>query len=102
MRRTVQWSRAALDDLKAAIRYIAEDSEDAARLVEARVRTTGERLGEAATGHPGRVTGVYEKLVARPRYILAYSIEREAPRETIMILRIIHASRDWRDESWPE
>lgn len=102
MIRAVRWSDDALDDIDAIITYVAADDPGAADLVIDRIERTGEKLGEAATGHPGRVTGVYEKLVARTRYILAYSIERQARRETIMILRIIHASRDWRDESWPE
>lgn len=102
MPRDVVWAQPALDDLKDAIRYIAEDDVTASRVVELRIRTAGERLGEFASGHPGRVNGVYEKRVPKTRYILAYSIDRSRSPEAIVIVRAIHASRNWPVEEWPE
>jgi plasmid stabilization system protein ParE len=53
------------------------------------------------TGRPGRIGGTYEKLVARLPYIIAYAVTKEAGREVVSILRVIHTSRDWSDEKWP-
>jgi toxin ParE1/3/4 len=101
VKRTVVWSRAALDDLKAQIGFIARDNPAAARSIAARIRKTGEQLAEYATGHPGRVSGTYEKSVHGLPFILAYSVERGGPKDTMVILHVIHTSRNWPDEEWP-
>lgn len=101
MRRTVQWSRDALDDLKSQLSYIAADNPAAALRVFERVQATGHALGEMATGRPGRVGGTYEKLVPGLPYIIAYAISRGAGRETLSILRVIHAARNWPTGGWP-
>lgn len=49
----------------------------------------------------GPIGGTYEKLVARLPYIIAYAVTKEAGREVVSILRVIHTSRDWSDEKWP-
>ncbi len=54
-----------------------------------------------ATGRPGRVTGTYEKPLARLPYIIAYELRPIAGRESIVILRVLHTSRDWPPEEWP-
>jgi plasmid stabilization system protein ParE len=100
--RAVQWSRTALDDLEAQVAYIARANPDAARRVAARLGAAAEALGAMATGRPGRVTGTYEKSVARLPYILAYSISGEGGREVVSILRVIHTARDWPAEDWPD
>jgi plasmid stabilization system protein ParE len=101
VKRPVQWSRDALDDIKRQIAYIAADNPAAARQVADRIRATGAVLGEMATGRQGRVRDTYEKLVVRLPYIIAYAITKQAGRETVSILRVIHAARDWPDENWP-
>jgi toxin ParE1/3/4 len=100
--RPVQWSRDALDDLKAQIIHIAAQNPVAARRVAGRIRDTGSAIGEMATGRPGRVAGTYEKPVIGLPYIIAYAITGKGRRQAISILRIIHTSRDWLDEEWPE
>lgn len=102
MKRTVQWSRDSLDDLKAQISYIAADNPQAARRVAERIRATCEALGNMATGRPGRVTGTYEKSVSRFPYVIAYSLDRRGDGEVVSILRVIHTARDWPPEDWPE
>lgn len=102
MTRPVQWSRAALDDLKKQIAYIAADNPDAARRAADRIRETSAALGEMTTGRPGRVTGTYEKSVAGLPYIVAYAITAKAGRETVSILRVIHTARDWPPGEWPK
>ena len=101
MKRPVAWARAALDDIKEQIAFIAQDNPAAARRVADRIRDTGAALGDMATGRPGRVTGSYEKSVSRLPYIIAYELRPIAGRESVVILRVIHTSRDWPDEDWP-
>jgi toxin ParE1/3/4 len=93
--RTVQWSRAALDDLKAQVAYIARDNADAARRIADRVLTTAASLGDRLTGRPGRISGSYEKSVPRLPYILVYEVDAVPGREIVSILHLIHTSRDW-------
>jgi plasmid stabilization system protein ParE len=101
--RGVAWSRDALDELKESIAYIARDNPAAARRVAAAIKACGRGLGAAATGRRGRVTGTHEKVVPGLPYILAYVIEEAITgRERIVILRVIHGARDWRDDAWPE
>lgn len=54
-----------------------------------------------ATGRPGRVTGTYEKPLSRIPYLIAYELRRISGREHVVILRVIHAARDWPAEEWP-
>jgi toxin ParE1/3/4 len=101
MKRLVIWSRAALDDLKADIVYIARDDSSAARRVANRIRATGDALSDFATGHPGRVEGTYEKSVSGLPYTIAYAIGARGPEEVIVVLHVIHTARDWREGEWP-
>ena len=102
MRRLVSWSREALDDIKKQVAFIAQDNPAAARRVADRIRDAGKALGEMATGRPGRVTGSYEKFVTRLPYIIAYQLRPIAGRESVVILRVIHAARDWPTKEWLE
>lgn len=101
MKRSVRWSRAALDDLADQVRYIARENPAAARRVAARIRASGSALGEMAIGRPGRVAGVYEVVEAHLPYVIAYAFSHKAGRESVVILRVIHTRRDWPDEEWP-
>lgn len=101
MKRPVRWSRAALDELKAQIAFIARENPAAARRVAQRIRATGNALQDFATGHPGRVAGTYEKAVGGLPYIIAYAIDRKDGAEAIAALHVIHAARDWREGEWP-
>ncbi|QPC91805.1 type II toxin-antitoxin system RelE/ParE family toxin [Mesorhizobium sp. INR15] len=102
MTRAVQWSREALDDLKQQLAYIAADNPAAAGRVADRIRDTGAALGKMPTGRAGRVSGSYEKVVTGLPYIIAYSLTAPVDREVISIIRVIHTSRDWQPEDWPE
>ena len=101
MRRSVTWSREALDDIKEQVAFIARDNPAAARRVADRIGDAGKSLGEFATGRPGRVTGTYEKPVRRIPYVIAYQLRQVSGREHVVILRVIHAARDWPPEEWP-
>lgn len=99
--RPVVWSDDARRDYLAILRHIAEDNPDAAERVAGAIERTGCGLGEWPTGRPGRMSGVYEKLVPRLPYIIAYALVFQGGREVIAILRVIHAARDWPEEDWP-
>lgn len=100
MRRVV-WSAEARRDFLDILRHIARDNPDAAERVVDAIEKTGNRLGELATGRPGRVTGVYEKSVPRLPYIIAYALTTQGGQEVVAILRVIHTSRNWTSGEWP-
>lgn len=102
MKRPVRWSLSALDDLKRQVSHIARDDPAAARSVASRIDAAALLLGERPIGRPGRVGGTYEKSVGGLPYIIAYSLETKDGRETLFILRVIHAARNWPAEEWPE
>ena len=103
MTRPVLWSRDALEDLKQAVGYIAERNPAAARRIGSTIRAAGNELAAIATGRRGRVVGTYEKVVRRTPYILAYEIgPLPDGRESVVILRLIHGARDWREGEWPK
>jgi len=102
MSRPVRWSNDALADLAQQIAYIAADSPSAALRVADALDRTARALGDMPTGRPGRVTGTYEKSVTGLSYILAYAITQTGGAEEIAIVRVIHTSRDWIAEEWPE
>jgi plasmid stabilization system protein ParE len=101
MRRVV-WSAEARRDYLDILRHIARDNPDAAERVVDAIENTGKRLGELPTGRPGRVTGTYEKSVPRLPYIIAYSLTTQGGQEVVAILRVIHTSRRWTSEEWPD
>lgn len=100
MTRRVQWSFDALQDLKRQIAHIALANPDAAERVVTRIRATGAALGDFATGHPGRVSGTYEKSVTNLPYIIAYALTDAEG--VVSILHVIHAARNWPSDEWPE
>ena len=102
MSRPVRWSTDALTDLADQVSYIAADNPSAARRVADAIDRTALALGDMPTGRPGRVTGTYEKSVTTLPYILAYAITQTGSEETVAIVRVIHTSRDWSAETWPE
>lgn len=103
MKRRVFWAADALEELDRSIAYIAGRNPSAARRVLAEIREAAERLGLAATGRRGRVSGTYEKVVAGRPYVVAYAI-RSVPGggEGVVILRVVHAARNWPEGEWPE
>ena len=98
--RPVVWSLEAHRDNLEILRYIAEDNPLAAERVVDAIEEAGNKLGEFATGRPGRVSGTYEKSLARYPYIIAYELRQVAGRDSVVIVRVIHTSRDWPAEEW--
>ena len=101
--REVFWSKDALDDLNAVIQYIATENPAAALSVISKIEKAGTALGNMPTGRKGRVSGTYEKPVAGLAYIMAYAIEqRRDGGERVVVLRVIHGARDWKEGDWPK
>jgi plasmid stabilization system protein ParE len=97
MTRAVRWTVTALSDLDETLAYIAGHDEPAAVAVKRRVIDAAERLARHSTGRPSRVSGHFEKPVARTRLTLCY----ETRPEILLIVRCIHQSRDWQRDGWP-
>lgn len=88
----VLWSPRARLDLRELILYIAEDSIQAADLVNTRILNSSSVLSTFTRGgRPGRVKGTREKIVHKTPYILVYRVTRAH----IRILRVFHTSRKW-------
>jgi len=100
--RSVRWSKDALTDLAEQIAYIAAENPSVAHRVADSLDKTALALGDMPIGCPGRVTGTYEKSVTGLSYILAYAITQTGGAEEIAIVRVIHTSRDWSAEKWPD
>ena len=102
MSRPVHWSDDALTDLAEQVAYIASDNPSAAHRVADALDKTALALGDMPIGRPGRVTGTYEKSVTGLPYVVVYAITQTGGAEEITIVRVIHTSRDWSAEEWPE
>ncbi|MDR2213730.1 MAG: type II toxin-antitoxin system RelE/ParE family toxin [Pseudomonadales bacterium] len=100
--RPVVWSIEALRDNLEILRYIAQDNPLAAERVVDAIEDAGNKLGDFATGRPGRVSGTYEKILAPYPYIIAYELHEVAGQQSVVIVRVIHTSRNWPDEEWPQ
>ncbi|HWU62770.1 MAG TPA: type II toxin-antitoxin system RelE/ParE family toxin [Ensifer sp.] len=102
MRREVFWSRAALNDLKQQIKYIADDNPLAAKRVAEALDITASKLAIRSTGRPGRVSGTFEKSVPYLPFVIAYALDDITSPARLVVLRIIHTARDWRAGNWPK
>ena len=103
MTRRVVWADTARETYLEIVRYIAEDNPDAAERVARRIDETARALGDFAIGRAGRVQGTYEKVVTGLPYILAYSLLEHADgTEQVAILHVIHTSRNWPPDRWPQ
>lgn len=90
MRRQVVWTDTARADYLNILRHITAEDPDAADRMAMRIEDAAVKLGDFATGRPGRVTGTYE-IAAQPE-----------GGELVAILHVIHGARNWPAERWPE
>ena len=90
----IVWRPIALDDLEQISRYIAEHNPRAADRLRRRIISSVERLAVLPVlGRPGRVEETRELVVPNTPYIIAYTVIGAE----VMILSIVHNSRDWPD-----
>jgi toxin ParE1/3/4 len=97
--RIVDWSVRATEDFAAQLAYIAADNEFNAAQVRKRVTDAAQLLGHSPTGRMGRMDGTFEKFVSKTSLIIVYAFP---DRERLTIVRVIHAARNFRRNSWPE
>ena len=87
---TIEWTPGALLDLTDLQAYIAQDSPTAADLVTTRIRSAVDDLadnpGKGRRGREGAGKGIYELIVPRTRYTVAYRINGNV----IQILALVH------------
>lgn len=102
MTRRLLWSRRALDDLKDQIAFIARDNPKVARLVARKVRAAGDLIASSPIGRSGRVPDTREKSISGLPYVIAYTVVPNRDQETVVILRVIHTSRQWTSGTWPD
>lgn len=100
--RQVVWSETARAEYLKIIGYVAEQNVDGARRIAAAVDQAIERLAERNSGRLGRVEGTFEKSIVGLPYVLAYAENVTSDGvERLVILRVIHTSRNWPPGSWP-
>jgi len=102
--RRVSWSpRAAALYRSEVLNYLEQQSETALRRVRSDIERAIELLSQRPIGRPGRVSGTYEKSVVGQPYIIAYSLHprNDGEEDDLVILRIVHTSRDWPPGRWP-
>ena len=93
--RPVRWSTRAKTSISAIFDYFEYREEpDVAHRLAARIVAAGDALGQHSTGRPSPVPNTYLKSLPDIRYILIYRIEGRPDAERIMILDVVHASRD--------
>lgn len=99
MARRVIWAPKAQRDLFDCFDYIFADHPPNADLVRNRILKRVTSLSDMTTGRPGRVFGTFEALVTKTSMIICYELP---DKQTLHVLRIIHAKRSWPDGGWPE
>ncbi|MFV2004735.1 MAG: type II toxin-antitoxin system RelE/ParE family toxin [Gammaproteobacteria bacterium] len=94
----IKWLRKALENLEQEAAYISRENSAAAKTVVRRIFKSVAMLADSpALGHPGRIPGTRELIVANTRYIIPYRVR---PRlKQIEILRVFHVARK-PPESW--
>jgi plasmid stabilization system protein ParE len=86
----IRWLRTALRNLDEEITFIAAEDPQAAQRTLSRILEAIALLEtQPGLGHPGRVPGTRERVVANSRYLIPYRVNRQ----TIEILRVFHTSR---------
>ena len=87
----IRWQD-AINDLIQVRRFIAVDNPSAAARVANRIRSAVPELArQPGMGRPGRVPGTRERVLVDIPYIIAYRVEEDS----VVVLRVLHASRKW-------
>jgi toxin ParE1/3/4 len=90
--RRLEWAAPALDDLKAAGEYIAQDNPTAARRMANRVREAVELLQDQPNlGRPGRLADTKELVVSGTPFVVVYRVRKG----DVHIVRLLHHSLSW-------
>ena len=84
----IKWLTKALQNLNDEADYIAQEDPAAARKIVAQIFAAADNPG---MGHPGRIHGTRELVIADTRYIVPYRVRPAL--QQIEILRAFHSSR---------
>jgi toxin ParE1/3/4 len=88
----IKWLTKALQNLNDEADYIAQEDPAAARKVVAQIFAAVDLLADnPGIGHPGRIHGTRELVIADTRYIVPYRVRPAL--QQIEILRVFHSSR---------
>jgi len=88
----IRWTEKALDNLDAAVEYIAADNSVAAKKVAQKIWDSVQLLKmQPGMGRPGRVVGTRELIIIGLPYVVPY-VEQHG---IVIILRIMHSSIKW-------
>ena len=91
----IKWLDDAVNDLKALRQYIAQDKPSAASSVAKRILSAVNLMPDQPNiGRPGRVSGTRELIVPGLPYLIPYRVKKN----TIEILRVLHAAMQWPEE----
>jgi len=93
LRRKVQWSESALNDIKNQLIYIARDNRTAAIRVADRLRETGDSLALFVSGRRSR-GDLFEKVVPGLPYVIVYHLAQTDNAQVITITRVYHAAQN--------
>jgi len=91
----IEWTERAIQDLRAAYDYWAEERSAAAaeRMLETIFSAVEILESYPSAGRRGRVTGTRELVVLRTPFLIPYRVQRG----TIQILALLHGARKWPD-----
>ena len=88
----IEWSRPAIQDLKAAGEYIALDNQDAASRMANRVQEATEYLVDhPSIGRPGRLERTRELVVSGTPFVVVYWLQSGV----VQVLRVLHHAQKW-------
>jgi len=95
----IRWTTRALDNLDAAVEYIADDSPANAQKVAKKIWDSVQLLAsQPGLGRPGRVPGTREMVISGLPFIIPYIVEQDG---MVVILRIMHSSMKWPESFKP-
>ena len=92
----IEWSRFALEDRDLIFDYVANESPQAAIVIDLEIE---QQISLLATfpdsGRIGRVPETRELIINRTPYIAVYQLKGDS----IIVLRVLHSAQMWPDEA---
>ncbi len=93
----IRWLDRAEADIDELFEYLLDRDPRAARRVYDAVREQVALLADQpGLGRPGRIVGTRELIITRTPYIVAYTVDQHI--DAVIVLRVLHGARRWRDE----
>ncbi len=87
----LKFARSAASDMENIVDHISQTDPSSAKRVFDEIRAAAGRLAEFPhIGHPGRIMGTRELVIATYPYILVYT----ADPQSVTVIAVFHAARD--------